>query len=73
MKHLLNKSKNKENLEENLNSYIILKSKTFKNKLTIKEINKLKCDFNNEIFHYYWWGEIQWEYMNLQKNLIKIQ
>ena len=54
MKHLLNKSKNKENLEKNLNSYIFLKSKTFKNKLTIKEINKLKCDFNDEIFHYYW-------------------
>ena len=54
MKHLLNKFKNKENVGKNISSYMIFKSNVLKNKPTIKEINQLKCEMNNEIFHYYW-------------------
>ena len=54
MKHLLNKPKNKDNLKKNINSFIIFKSKIGKNNLTIKEINRFKCELNDDIFHYYW-------------------
>ena len=54
MKHLLNKFKNKENVGKNISSYMIFKSKIGKKNLTIKEMNRFKCEFNNEIFHYYW-------------------
>ena len=54
MKHTLNKLKKKENLDKNLNPEIIFKSNVLKNKPTINEKKQIRCEMNNEIFHYYW-------------------
>ena len=62
METISNKYKQREELGKNQNTCLIFKqglyysstSKLLKHNLTIKEKNQIKCEINNEIFHYYW-------------------
>ena len=62
METMSNKYKQKEKLAWNQNTclffkqgwYYPSKSNLLKYNLTIKEKNQIRCEMNNEIFHYYW-------------------
>ena len=58
MKTMSNRYKQKENLGMNQNTCLSFKqkstSKIFRHSSTIKEKNKIRCEMNNEVFHYYW-------------------